>query len=240
MTLKNNRAPLLCYYMYKLCASFCSHQWIKLELRPGNAQVGTKSAIFLSPVTLITLKDNRAPLLSYFKLCASFRSHLCIQTGVTVRKRPNWGKICFDLCDLDLWPSPFAWASRLSMVITLKNFRIRWQEHCQKAWQTDGWTDGKMCSKSCLVAAKDRFWWSYWSRCCNHIKRSSSTMEVFMVTIVILLGTVVRDIRSPTYYVGVNTLKLKSQTYARQHTMSGLTHWSWGHRHTLTNILCWG
>ena len=36
----------------------------------------------------MTLKNNRAPLLCYFKLCASFRSHWWIQTGVTVRKRP--------------------------------------------------------------------------------------------------------------------------------------------------------
>ena len=51
---------------------------------------------FLEPCDLeirrMTLKDNRAPLLRYFKLCASFRSHLCIQTAVTVRKRPIWVK----------------------------------------------------------------------------------------------------------------------------------------------------
>ena len=41
----------------------------------------------------MTLKNNRAPLLCYFKLCASFRSHWWIQTGVTVRKHPNWVKI---------------------------------------------------------------------------------------------------------------------------------------------------
>ena len=41
----------------------------------------------------MTLKNNRAPLLCYFKLCASFRSHWWIQTGVTVRKRPIWVKL---------------------------------------------------------------------------------------------------------------------------------------------------
>ena len=40
----------------------------------------------------MTLKNNRAPLLCYFKLWASFRSHWWIQTGVTVRKRPIWVK----------------------------------------------------------------------------------------------------------------------------------------------------
>ena len=41
----------------------------------------------------MTLKNNRAPLLRYFKLCASFRSHWWIQTGVTIRKRLIWVKI---------------------------------------------------------------------------------------------------------------------------------------------------
>ena len=35
----------------------------------------------------MTLENNRAPLLCYIKLCASFQSHRWIQTGVTVRKR---------------------------------------------------------------------------------------------------------------------------------------------------------
>ena len=38
-------------------------------------------------------KNNRAPLLSCIKLCASFQSHGWIQTGVTVRKRSIWVKI---------------------------------------------------------------------------------------------------------------------------------------------------
>ena len=36
----------------------------------------------------MTPKNNWASLLCYFKLCAAFRSHWWIQTGVTVRKRP--------------------------------------------------------------------------------------------------------------------------------------------------------
>ena len=39
------------------------------------------------------LKNNRAPLLSYFKLCVSFHTQWWIKTGVTVRKRPIWVKI---------------------------------------------------------------------------------------------------------------------------------------------------
>ena len=40
----------------------------------------------------MNLKNNRAPLQCYFKLCASFRSHWWIQTGITVRKRQIWVK----------------------------------------------------------------------------------------------------------------------------------------------------
>ena len=47
---------------------------------------------FFSPCNLeiwwMTPKNNRAPLLYYIKLCASFCSHWWIQTGVTVRKCP--------------------------------------------------------------------------------------------------------------------------------------------------------
>ena len=35
----------------------------------------------------MNLKNNRAPLLYYIKLCASFQIHRCIETEVTVRKR---------------------------------------------------------------------------------------------------------------------------------------------------------
>ena len=64
---------------------------------------------FLEPCDLeiwrMTLKNNRAPLLCYFKLCASFRSHWWIQTGVIVRKRPIWVKFghFFVPCDLEIW-----------------------------------------------------------------------------------------------------------------------------------------
>ena len=68
----------------------------KLELQFGNAQFGSNSSIF-EPCDLeilrMTLNSNEAPFLCYFKLCASFRSHWWIQTGVTVRKRPIWVKI---------------------------------------------------------------------------------------------------------------------------------------------------
>ena len=68
---------------------------------------------FLEPCDLeiwrMTFKNNRAPLLCYFKLCAAFHSQWWIQTGVTVRKRPIWVKFCRFLapCDLEIWRMTF-------------------------------------------------------------------------------------------------------------------------------------
>ena len=165
MTLKINRASLLCYF--KLCVSFHTHWWFqiwvtvrkrpiwvkcddvlsrvtlkfdgwpwttighlfyatisfvqhfvpiggfKLELESGNAQSGSNSAI-LAPCDLeiwrMTLKNNRAPLLSNIKLYVSFHHHIWIQTGVTVRKRkvglwPLWPWPLTS--DLDLLQGPY-------------------------------------------------------------------------------------------------------------------------------------
>ena len=89
-----------------------------------------------------------APLLCYFKLCASFRSHWWIQTGVTVRKRLSWVLTSVTLT-FDLWPWPFAWTLLWSLVITIENFMmIRWWEHSEKGG-TDGETDGETDNTIC-------------------------------------------------------------------------------------------
>ena len=95
MTLENNRASLLC--CFKLCATFHSHRWIQTGVTVRKRAIWVKFDDFLELCDLeiwqMTLKNNRAPLQCYFKLCASFRSHWWFQTGVTVRKRLNWVKI---------------------------------------------------------------------------------------------------------------------------------------------------
>ena len=86
-------------HLFNAISSFVHHivaiGVFKLELESGNGQFGSKSTI-LEPCDLaisrMTLKNNRAPLQCYFKLCASFLSHWWIQTWVTVRKRPIWVK----------------------------------------------------------------------------------------------------------------------------------------------------
>ena len=116
MTLKNNRAPLLCHF--KLCVSFHTHWWIQiwdtvrkrsirvkiisyplvnsnLSYSPETPNLGQMRR-FLEPCDLeiwwMTLKNNRAPLLCYVKLYVSFHHHMWIRTGVTVRKCPIWVK----------------------------------------------------------------------------------------------------------------------------------------------------
>ena len=90
----------------------------------------------------MTLKSTRAPFLCYFKLCASFRSHRWIETGVMVRKPLSWVLASVTLT-FDLWHWHFAWKSRLSLVITPQNFiMIRRWKHSEKG-VTDKRTDGR-------------------------------------------------------------------------------------------------
>ena len=102
MTLKFDRWPSKTVWQLFCAGSSYVHHFaaigqFKLELQSGNnAQFICKSAIFFPcdlGVWRLTLKNNRAPLLYHFKLCASFRNYQTIQTGVTVRKRPIRVKI---------------------------------------------------------------------------------------------------------------------------------------------------
>ena len=110
---------------------------------------------FLEPRDLeiwrMTLKNNKAPLLCCFQLCAWFHCHMWIQTAVRVRKRLSWVLTSVTLT-FDLWPWPFAWTSLLTMVITPEIFMmIRWWEHGEKGVtdrQTDGRTDGRTDSRA--------------------------------------------------------------------------------------------
>ena len=101
----------------------------KLELQSGNAQFGSNWRFFYPcdlAIWRMTLKNNRAPLLCYFKLCAAFRTHWWIQTGVTVRKRPIWVKF-------DGWPCKtighlfYATSSIVHHFITIGEFKFELQ-----------------------------------------------------------------------------------------------------------------
>ena len=95
MTLKNKRAPFL--YSIKLFPSFQSHRWIQIWVTVWKCSIRVKISSFFVPSDLkiwcITLKNYRAPLLYYTKLCASFQTHWSIQTWVTVWKHSIQVKI---------------------------------------------------------------------------------------------------------------------------------------------------
>ena len=121
----------------------------------------------------MTLKNNRAPLLCCFQLCAWFHCHMWIQTGVRVRKRLSWVLTSVTLT-FDLWPWPFAWTSLLTTVITPENFMmIRWWEHGEKG-VTDGQTDRR--------TDRQTDWTSHnaaWSQLQMHLKTSSANWWLF-------------------------------------------------------------
>ena len=101
----------LSYAVSSFVQHFIAIGEFKLELLSRNAQFGSIRR-FLEPWDLeiwrMTLKNNRAPLLCYFKLYASFRSHRWIQAGITVRKRPIWVKMddfySRVTLQFDVWP----------------------------------------------------------------------------------------------------------------------------------------
>ena len=109
MTSKNNRAPLPNYA--KLYPLFQSHQWIHIGVTVWKCSIRVKICNFFILCDLeiwwMTLKNNRAPFLYCFKLCASFYNHLCIWIGVTVWKTPIWAKSIILLSHVtlkfDLW-----------------------------------------------------------------------------------------------------------------------------------------
>ena len=92
----------------------------------------------------MTLKNNRASLLCYVKLCAPFRSHWWIQTGVAVRKRPIWVK--FDnfqsrvTLKFDEWPWKtighifYAISSFVHHFVAISKFKLELQSGNAQFW----------------------------------------------------------------------------------------------------------
>ena len=85
-------SPKLYQAICIISSSYVNSNWSYSPETPNLGQIRR----FLEPRDLeiwrMTFKNNRAPLLCYFKLCAAFCSHWWIQTGVTVRKRLIWVK----------------------------------------------------------------------------------------------------------------------------------------------------
>ena len=100
-------------FTYCLSATFVKNKQGKSEGfdscdRSSNlTQIGFKSSIFSLcglEIWRMTLKNNPAPLLCYFKLCASFHTHWWIQTGVTVWTHQIWWYFSRVTLKFDWWP----------------------------------------------------------------------------------------------------------------------------------------
>ena len=153
-------------HLFYATSSFVHHfvaiSEFKLEYSPETPNLGkVRRSLELCDleIWLMTLKNNRAPLLCCFQLCAWFHCHMWIQTGVRVRKQLSLVLTSVTLI-FDLWPWPLAWTSLLSMVIIPDNFMmIGWWVHGEKGVtdrRTDRQTDWLNQSYSCLVAAKNK------------------------------------------------------------------------------------
>ena len=124
MTTKNDKAPLP--YYIKLCASFQIHRWIQTKVTVRKRSILVKIGDFFVPCDLeiwrMTLKNNTAPLLCCFKLCASFHSHQWIQTRFTVRKCPIWVKINVFLPHVTLKFNRWPWKKIGHLFYTTSSF----------------------------------------------------------------------------------------------------------------------
>ena len=150
MTLQNNREPI--QYYTKLCASFQSHRWIQTWVTVLKRPIRVKICIFLSRDLQIwqrTLKNNRAPFLLCFKLCALFHSHQWIKTGVTVQKYPIWVKIddFFVSCNLEI--SQMTLKNNRAHFLCYFKFRASFQSH----W----WIQTGVTVPKCLIWFKIYF-----------------------------------------------------------------------------------
>ena len=74
----------------------------------------------------MTLKNNRAPLICFLELCASFYSNRWIQTGVTIRNHPNQVKVQF--WHVWIWHY-IAWSLILTMVLNDLDPELRAYSH---------------------------------------------------------------------------------------------------------------
>ena len=77
-------------------------------------------------LSCVTLKNNRAPLLCYLKLCASFSSHQWIQIGDTVRKCPIWVKIKDFLCHMTFKFARRPWKTIGHVKLCVSSYRHMW------------------------------------------------------------------------------------------------------------------
>ena len=104
-------------------ASFCSHQSIQTVVIvwkwPILGQIWRFFVLCHLEIWWITLKNNRAPLLCYFKFCASIFSHWAIQTvwKRQIQVKNNHFLFCVTL-KFDGWP----WKTTVHLFYAISSF----------------------------------------------------------------------------------------------------------------------
>ena len=138
-------------HLFYTTSSFVHHSKsigeFKVELQSGNPQFWSKSAIFVQcdlEIWRMTLKNNRAPLLCCFKLCASFHSLQWIETGVRAQKRLILLKIDISFWRVTLkfngWPSKtighlfYATSSFVQHSVLIGEFKLELQSGNAQSW----------------------------------------------------------------------------------------------------------
>ena len=117
MTLKNNRAPLLCYF--KLCAT--THWWIQTGVTVRKHPIWVKIEDFFSRMTF---KLDRWPWKTIGHLFYAASS--CVHDFIAIcefKLDPETAKLGVDLCDPDLWPLTLTFCMDITFV------------HCNNAWK---------------------------------------------------------------------------------------------------------
>ena len=136
--LKNNRTPpvMLCYTLSIISKPSVNSNWSyspEMLILRNNWQCFVPCDL---EIWHMTLKNNRAPILCYFKLCALFGGHLSIQFRVTVLKPSIQVKIGFFshvTLQLKGWPWKttghllYATSSFMNHFVAISQFKLELQ-----------------------------------------------------------------------------------------------------------------
>ena len=129
------------YVTWKLCASFHSHLWSKLELQSRNSLIWVKIVDFSASVIL---KFDGGPLKTIghlFYATKNFVHHFVAICELKLEIRSGNARIgtkfVLTSSDLDLWPPAFAWASLLSNHLWKLHDDTMTGTLSKKVWWTD-------------------------------------------------------------------------------------------------------
>ena len=129
MTLKSNRVPFLTY------CKLCSRWWIQSRVTVRKRPIQAKIAVFF-PCNLEIKQMTSKPMWHFFSATSSdvhyfiaiCESKLKLCSG----KSPYWGNICFDPCDLDLWPLTMTLSQDITFVNGNDSWKLRWEVRFEK------------------------------------------------------------------------------------------------------------